>query len=128
MVRGTLTPALSQRERVRCRGIPLLSDVPDRQSGDGRSQRVVRRKDAVISVPVFSRLRDEIGEPVQELKRRELDDAAGPRLRGTAASALDNAAARPPLGLLKMMVAKLDRKSTRLNSSHEWISRMPSSA
>ena len=25
-------------------------------------------------------------------------------------------------------VAKLDRKSTRLNSSHEWISRMPSSA
>ena len=25
-------------------------------------------------------------------------------------------------------VATLDRKSTRLNSSHEWISRMPSSA
>ena len=25
-------------------------------------------------------------------------------------------------------VAELDRKSTRLNSSHEWISRMPSSA
>ena len=24
--------------------------------------------------------------------------------------------------------AKVDRKSTRLNSSHEWISRMPSSA
>ena len=24
--------------------------------------------------------------------------------------------------------AELDRKSTRLNSSHEWISRMPSSA
>ena len=24
--------------------------------------------------------------------------------------------------------ASLDRKSTRLNSSHEWISRMPSSA
>ena len=24
--------------------------------------------------------------------------------------------------------ARLDRKSTRLNSSHEWISRMPSSA
>ena len=23
---------------------------------------------------------------------------------------------------------KIDRKSTRLNSSHEWISRMPSSA
>ena len=26
------------------------------------------------------------------------------------------------------MIRKLDRKSTRLNSSHEWISRMPSSA
>ena len=25
-------------------------------------------------------------------------------------------------------VSRLDRKSTRLNSSHEWISRMPSSA
>ena len=25
-------------------------------------------------------------------------------------------------------IAALDRKSTRLNSSHEWISRMPSSA
>jgi hypothetical protein len=25
-------------------------------------------------------------------------------------------------------LAKTDRKSTRLNSSHEWISRMPSSA
>ena len=25
-------------------------------------------------------------------------------------------------------VEKIDRKSTRLNSSHEWISRMPSSA
>ena len=25
-------------------------------------------------------------------------------------------------------ITELDRKSTRLNSSHEWISRMPSSA
>ena len=28
----------------------------------------------------------------------------------------------------QMRQEKLDRKSTRLNSSHEWISRMPSSA
>ena len=28
----------------------------------------------------------------------------------------------------KMLYIILDRKSTRLNSSHEWISRMPSSA
>ena len=30
--------------------------------------------------------------------------------------------------LLRQIVDILDRKSTRLNSSHEWISRMPSSA
>ncbi len=51
------------------RGIPLLADVPDRQRRDGRAQRVVRRKDAVIAVPVPAWLRDEIGEPVEELKR-----------------------------------------------------------
>ena len=28
----------------------------------------------------------------------------------------------------KLRIAERDRKSTRLNSSHEWISRMPSSA
>ena len=28
----------------------------------------------------------------------------------------------------EVMTGMLDRKSTRLNSSHEWISRMPSSA
>jgi hypothetical protein len=35
----------------------------------------------VIPVPVLARLRDQIGEPIQELKRRELDQAvrAGPR-------------------------------------------------
>ena len=30
--------------------------------------------------------------------------------------------------LAKLPSTELDRKSTRLNSSHEWISRMPSSA
>ena len=33
-----------------------------------------------------------------------------------------------PGGLLAQAKNPLDRKSTRLNSSHEWISRMPSSA
>jgi hypothetical protein len=42
---------------------------------------MIRREHPVIPMPVLSRLRDEIGEPVQELKRRELDDAAGPSLR-----------------------------------------------
>jgi hypothetical protein len=64
------------------RGISPLADVPDRQRRDGRPQRVVRRKDAVIPVPMPSRLRDEIRKPVEELKGRELDDAVGSRLRG----------------------------------------------
>jgi hypothetical protein len=29
-------------------------------------------------MPVLPRRRDEVGEPVEELKRRELDDAIGP--------------------------------------------------
>ena len=55
---------------------------PFRQRRDGRPERVIRREDAVIPVPVFPRLWNEIGEPVEELKRRELDDSAGRRLRG----------------------------------------------
>ena len=36
---------------------------------------------------------------------------------------------RPAYGeLAELGLTGLDRKSTRLNSSHEWISRMPSSA
>ena len=30
--------------------------------------------------------------------------------------------------IMACLEGKIDRKSTRLNSSHEWISRMPSSA
>ena len=33
-----------------------------------------------------------------------------------------------PEGQAKWVTCSQDRKSTRLNSSHEWISRMPSSA
>ena len=33
-------------------------------------------------MPVLARRRHEIGEPVEELKRRELDDAIGSRPRG----------------------------------------------
>jgi len=68
-------------------GLALLADVADRECRDGFSQLVIRRKHPVIPVPVLPRRRDEIGEPVQELKRRELDDAARPRPRGLAAAA-----------------------------------------
>ena len=36
--------------------------------------------------------------------------------------------AKSIVGVLSLARSKTDRKSTRLNSSHEWISRMPSSA
>ena len=65
-----------------CHGIALLANVPDRQRRDGRPERVIRREDTVIAMPVFARRRDEIGEPVESLKRRELDDSVRRRLRG----------------------------------------------
>ena len=69
------------------RGLPWLANVPDGQRRDGFSQLVVRREYSVVAMPVLPRRRDEIGEPVQKLKRRELDDAIGPRPRGLAAAA-----------------------------------------
>jgi hypothetical protein len=64
------------------RGLALLADVPDRECRDGFSQPVIRRKHPVVAMPVLPRRRDEIGEPVEELKRREFDDAIGSRPRG----------------------------------------------
>jgi hypothetical protein len=42
---------------------------PEGERRDGRPQRVVRRKDAVIAVPVLPRLRDQVRKPIEELKR-----------------------------------------------------------
>jgi len=59
--RGVVVARLPAR-----RGIALLPDVPDRQSRDGRPQRVVRRKYSVIAMPVPPRLWDEIRKPGRE--------------------------------------------------------------
>jgi hypothetical protein len=69
------------------RGLALRANVANRQRRDGFSQPVVRREYSVIAMPMLPRRRDEIGQPVQKLKRREFDDAIGPRLRGLAAAA-----------------------------------------
>ncbi len=63
------------------RRISLLPDSPDGQCRDGPPQLVIRREYPVVAMPVLPRWRDEIGEPVQKLKRREFDDAVGPRPR-----------------------------------------------
>ena len=68
-------------------GLALLADVADRERRDGFSQFVVRRKHSVIPMPVLPRRRDEIGEAVQKLKRREFDNAIGSGPRGLAAAA-----------------------------------------
>ena len=63
-------------------GIASLASIPDRQRRDGFPQPVIRCKHPVVAMPVLARRRHEIGEPVEELKRRELDDAIGSRPRG----------------------------------------------
>jgi len=50
------------------------------QRRDGGPELVIRRKDAGLvsgrwAMPVLARRRYEIGQPVEERKRRELDDA-----------------------------------------------------
>jgi len=50
-------------------GVAPLADVADRQRRDGFSQLVVRREDTVVAMPMLPRPRDEIGEPLEELKR-----------------------------------------------------------
>ena len=69
------------------RGLLPLTDVPDCECRDGRPERVIRRKHSVIPMPVLPRRRHEIGQAVQKLKRRELDDAAGPWLCGLSRAA-----------------------------------------
>ena len=64
-----------------------LPTLPFRECRDGSPELVIRRKYPVVAMAMFPRRRHEIGEPVQELKRREFDDAIGPRPRGRSAAA-----------------------------------------
>ena len=61
--------------------------LPFRECRDCFSQPVIGRKHPVVAMPVLPRRRHEIGEPIQELKRREFDDAIGSRPRGLPAAA-----------------------------------------
>ena len=56
-------------------GLLPLADVADGERRDGWPERVIRRKDAVIPMTVPPGRRHKVGEPVEKLKRRELDDA-----------------------------------------------------
>jgi hypothetical protein len=80
------------------RGIAPLADIPDRERHDGGPELVIGRKDAWLvsgrwAMPVLAQRRHEIGEPVEELKRQEVDHAVRPRPRG-----LPRAARADPVG------------------------------
>ena len=68
---------------------------PFGQRRDGGPELVIRRKDAVIPMPVLARRRYEIGEPVEELKRREFDDAMSSRPRGLPPTTPPDPVGRP---------------------------------
>jgi hypothetical protein len=68
-------------------GTALLADVSYCQRRDGPPQLVIRGKHPVVAVPVLPRRWDKVRQTIDELIRRELDDAIGPRPRGLAAAA-----------------------------------------
>jgi hypothetical protein len=78
--------------------IAPLADIPDGECREGGPEHVIRREEGVVAMPVLPRWRHEIGEPVEELKRREFDDGSDPRPRGLAAAARPDPAGRPVSG------------------------------
>ena len=63
------------------RRLPTFAFVMSR---DGRPELVIRGEHPLIAMPVLPRRRHEIGQPVQEVKRQEFDDAVNARPRGLA--------------------------------------------
>jgi hypothetical protein len=61
------------------RGLAPLADIPDRERRDGPPELLIRRKHPVIAMPMLPRRRDKIGQTIEELKRREFDDAPAAR-------------------------------------------------
>jgi hypothetical protein len=51
------------------RGIAPLADIPVGECRDGGPKLVIRGEHPVIAMPVLPRRRDQIREPVEELKR-----------------------------------------------------------
>ena len=84
--RGMLARRMSTDRIPASRGIASLADIPEGECRHGPHELVIRCKHSVIPVPVLARRRHEIGEPVEKLKRREVNDAVRPRSRGLAAA------------------------------------------
>ena len=99
VVPGTLTPALSQREREktdaalsqrererRC-GTGPSGRVADGQRRDGGAEGVIRGEHTVVAVAMPAWRRHEIGQAVEELPRRQINDAVLSRGGGLAPAA-----------------------------------------
>jgi hypothetical protein len=90
--------------------VPLLADIPDGKRRDCWPQRMVRRKHPVIPMPVPPGRWDQPCQTVKKLKRRQLDDTAGPGPRRlSCASGADPVPALVP----KQDVANPLRQSAR---------------
>ncbi len=88
MVAGGISARRMSADRMpNSRGITPLTDIPDREGGDGGPELVIRGEHPWLvsrrqAVPVLPRRRHEIGQPVQEVTRREFDRAVNARPRG----------------------------------------------
>jgi hypothetical protein len=71
--RGSQDTGMLARLRV-----PLLAESPDGKRCDGLPQRVVQREHPVIPMSVPPRRWDQVCQPIEKLKRTQLDDTAGP--------------------------------------------------
>ena len=75
-------PAAARSPQVAAsRRLPTFAFVMSR---DGRPELVIRGEHPLIAMPVLPRRRHEIGQPVQEVKPREFDDAVNAWPRGLA--------------------------------------------
>ena len=104
---------------VAARGLAVIDARP---SGLGLPQ-FARRTDFALDVFCQELLAllsagIQVGEALDTLARKETRPAQREVIAGMLEALREG----------KTLSAAIDRKSTRLNSSHEWISRMPSSA
>ena len=81
MAGGISVRRMSADRMPTSRGITRLADIPDGERRDGGPELVIRGEHPVIAMPVLPRRRHEIGQPVQEVKRRARGDGHIPTVK-----------------------------------------------
>jgi hypothetical protein len=100
-----------------------IANVPDVQRCDGPPERVIRGKDAVVAVPVLPRQRHEIRGPVEELKRRQLDDAVGLRTLASTENPLCSQASMSAAAAASSRRRSLNHRITRRRTRSVTVAR-----